>query len=76
MCEIGYADIDRPDEDLAALQDEAVARMGRFMKISVDKSARGDEARASGSSYNDYVQALGYLERYDKPEILTELWKI
>ena len=65
MSEIGYADIDRPDGNLAALQDDAVERMGRLLNVSVDKSARGDEAGASGSSYNDYVHALGYLERYD-----------
>ena len=65
MSEIGYADIDRPDGNLAAFQGDAVERMGRLLNVSVDKSARGDEAGASGSSYNDYVHALGYLERYD-----------
>ena len=67
MREIGFADIERADEDLAALQNEAVERLGRLMNIGVAASSRGDEAGASGSSYNDYVAALGYLERYDKP---------
>ena len=44
MREIGFADLESETGDLAALQDEAVTRLGRLMDISVRKDlVRGNE---------------------------------
>ena len=68
MREIGFARIDSREEDLAALQDEAVKQLGRLMNIATP----GDDPRTNKdpvdrTSYENYIDALGYLERYDKP---------
>lgn len=70
MREIGYADVENEEEDLSALQDDAVTRLGRLMNIAIrDEDARGPEG-VSASAYEDYITALGYLLRYDKPDNL------
>jgi len=67
MREIGFARIDMREDDLAALQDEAVKQLGRLMNISIPSdSPRAHEEGVNGSSYESYITALGYLERYDK----------
>jgi eukaryotic-like serine/threonine-protein kinase len=71
MREIGYADVEDQTGDLAALQDEAVTRLGRLMNISV----REDLVRENGqpvtrAAYEDYLLALGYIQRFDKPRNL------
>ena len=68
MREIGFVDLDSKTGDLAALQDEAVVRLGRLMNVS----ARGDTKDAGGvtpkrAAYEDYLAGLGYYQRHDKP---------
>jgi serine/threonine protein kinase/Flp pilus assembly protein TadD len=68
MREIGFVDVESQTGDLAALQDEAVTRLGRLMNVSVSATAPGTSAgHASGAAYEDYLKGLGYLQRYDKP---------
>jgi tetratricopeptide (TPR) repeat protein len=67
MREIGFADVANQAGDLAALEDEAVTRLGRLMNLSV----KGDLTRDGGGSvghaaYEDYLTGLGYFQRYDK----------
>ena len=66
--QIGSVDLQDQAGDLASLQDEAVAKLARLMKISVT----ADMLRSTGGSvnpaaYEDYLTALGYMQRYDKP---------
>lgn len=66
--QIGSVDLEDQAGDLATLQDEAVARLARLMNISVN----ADMLHANGGSvnpaaYENYLTALGYLQRYDKP---------
>jgi eukaryotic-like serine/threonine-protein kinase len=69
--EIGFADIENQNGDLAALQDEAVTRLGRLMNVSIGKDvAREGEEGIGRPAYEDYITALGYLQRYDKPGYL------
>jgi serine/threonine protein kinase/tetratricopeptide (TPR) repeat protein len=67
MREIGFADIESQDGDLAALEDEAVTRLGRLMNLSIGESLRADEQPVTRAAYEDYLLALGYIQRYDKP---------
>jgi serine/threonine protein kinase/tetratricopeptide (TPR) repeat protein len=65
---IGSADVEDQGGDLATLQDQAVSRLAKLMNLSVSagtmKSAGGTTAPAA---YEDYLTALGYMQRYDKP---------
>src|SRR5262249_13141440 len=65
--QVGSAALDDRAGDLAALQDEAVARLARLMKMNV---TAGMLHAASGSvapaAYESYLKALGYMQRYDK----------
>jgi eukaryotic-like serine/threonine-protein kinase len=66
--QLGSAQLEDRASDLSSLQDEAVTRLARLMKINVT----GDMLRNAGSSatpaaYEGYLSALGYMQRYDKP---------
>jgi eukaryotic-like serine/threonine-protein kinase len=65
---IGSADVEDQGGDLATLEDQAVSRLARLMNLSVSagtmKSPGGTVAPAA---YEDYLTALGYMQRYDKP---------
>jgi eukaryotic-like serine/threonine-protein kinase len=65
---IGSADVEDQGGDLATLQDQAVSRLAKLMNLSVSagtmKTAGGTTAPAA---YEDYLTALGYMQRYDKP---------
>jgi len=68
MRQIGSIALEDRAGDLASLQDEAVARLARLMHINVT----ADMLRDTGGSvvpaaYEDYLSALGYMQRYDKP---------
>jgi eukaryotic-like serine/threonine-protein kinase len=50
------------------LQDEAVARLARLMHISVTaEMLRNTGGNVTPAAYEDYLKALGFTQRYDKP---------
>jgi serine/threonine protein kinase/tetratricopeptide (TPR) repeat protein len=66
--QIGSVDLEDQAGDLATLQDEAVAKLAHLMNITVT----ADMLRSTGGSvnpaaYENYLTALGYMQRYDKP---------
>jgi serine/threonine protein kinase/tetratricopeptide (TPR) repeat protein len=66
--QLGSADLEDRAGDLAGLQDQAVARLARMMKINVAEGAiRSPGSSANPVAYESYLAALGYMERYDKP---------
>jgi serine/threonine protein kinase/tetratricopeptide (TPR) repeat protein len=66
--EIGYVDVSSQTGDLAALQDEAVTRLGRLLNISTkEDAALGGEEPKTRAAYEDYLAGLGYFQRHDKP---------
>jgi serine/threonine protein kinase/tetratricopeptide (TPR) repeat protein len=68
MREIGFADVENQNGDLASLQDEALTRLGRLMNTSVrDKSVHLSDGPVSRSAYEDYLTGIGYFQRFDKP---------
>jgi serine/threonine-protein kinase len=55
------------------LQDEAVARLARLMNINVTaESLRATSGRATPAAYEQYLKALGLMQRYDKPGNLDQ----
>ena len=65
--QIGSASLEDRTGDIGALQDEAVARLASLMNIKVSaEMLRTTGGRASPASYELYLKALGYMQRYDK----------
>jgi eukaryotic-like serine/threonine-protein kinase len=66
--QIGSVDVDDQAGDLATLEDETVAKLAQLMDISVTADMlRNTGGRVDPAAYQDYLQALGYMQRYDKP---------
>jgi serine/threonine-protein kinase len=66
--QVGSVALEDRAGDLAALQDEAVARLARLMHINVTAAMLRDTGGSvTPAAYEDYLSALGYMQRYDKP---------
>ena len=66
--QLGSAQLEDRAGDLSSLQDEAVTRLARLMKINVSADMlRNSGSSAAPAAYEDYLSALGYMQRYDKP---------
>jgi serine/threonine-protein kinase len=65
--QIGSVPLEDRAGDFSALEDEAVARVAKFMKIEVTpESLRAMGGAVNGGAYELYLKALGYTQRYDK----------
>ena len=54
--------------DFSTLEDEAVARVAKLMRIEVTpEMLRTMGGAVSAGAYESYLKALGYTQRYDKP---------
>ncbi|MFZ3333587.1 MAG: protein kinase, partial [Candidatus Acidiferrales bacterium] len=66
--QIGSVALESPSGDLLALQDETVSGLARLMDV---KARDGKESSASGAgkpaAYEEYLEGVGYMQRYDKP---------
>jgi len=68
MRQIGFVVVESQSDDLAGLQDNAIASLGRLLNISVGSPTTGArEGSVKPAAYEDYLAALGYMQRYDKP---------
>jgi serine/threonine-protein kinase len=67
MRQIGSAELEDRSGNLAALQDQAVVRLARMMKVNASSALSADDGRTVPIAYESYLKALGYLQRYDKP---------
>jgi len=66
--EIGFVDVASVGGDLAAMEDEAIAKIGRLMDISVKEDlVHPGAGSGSGAAYEDYLAGVGYFQRFDKP---------
>jgi serine/threonine-protein kinase len=72
--QVGSAQLDDSTGDLAGLQDQAVARLAQMMKFSnvTAESLRATGGRATPAAYEQYLKALGLMQRYDKPGNLDQ----
>ena len=67
MRQIGSEEIESRNEDLAALEGDAIFKLAQLLKTKVPDSELAESAGVSHSTYQSYVKALGYLDRYDRP---------
>lgn len=66
--QIGSADLEDPAGDLATLQNEAVSRIAIFLNLSLPPgNPRNPTGATNAAAYEDYLKAVGYMERHDKP---------
>jgi serine/threonine-protein kinase len=66
--QVGSAEVEDKAGDLSTLEDEAVSRLAQLMHVSVTADMpRNGSGRSSPAAYEDYLTALGYMQRYDKP---------
>lgn len=65
--QIGSAELEDRSGSLASLQEQAVERLARMMKVNVSEATHVPAGRVTPSAYESYLKALGYLQRYDKP---------
>lgn len=65
--QVGSAILEDPAGDLSSLEDEAVSRLAKLMKISVTADMlRNTGGSLNAAAYVDYLTALGYAQRFDK----------
>lgn len=66
--QVASFELNDPKGDLASLQDEAVLRLSRLMDLELPRDRlRSRSARPVPAAYDSYLQALGYMQRYDRP---------
>ncbi len=65
--QIGSVQVQNDTGDLAALENDAVTHLARLMKIKVSEGTLARDGSAPPDSYESYLKALGYMQRYDKP---------
>lgn len=71
--QVGSAMVEDPAGDLSALEDEAVSRIAKLMNIAVTADMlRNTGGSLNPAAYEDYLTALGYMQRYDKPGNLDQ----
>src|SRR3984885_9941104 len=64
--QIGSAQVEDANGDLAAVEDAALIHLGRMMKVSVPAGTTQAKS-ANPNAYRSYIEGLGFLQRYDKP---------
>jgi eukaryotic-like serine/threonine-protein kinase len=68
MRQIGSVALEDRAGDFSSLEDEAVARLAKLMKIEVTpEMLRAMGGAVNAGAYESYLKALGYTQRYDKP---------
>jgi eukaryotic-like serine/threonine-protein kinase len=65
--QIGSVQVENNDGDLAEVQNDAVIHLARMMKIKVEEGILEIAKGPTPDSYESYLKALGYMQRYDKP---------
>jgi serine/threonine protein kinase/tetratricopeptide (TPR) repeat protein len=65
--QIGAVTLEDQAGDFSSLEDEAVARLAKMMRIEVTPEMLRATGGVNGGAYELYLKALGYTQRYDKP---------
>src|SRR5713101_8401249 len=69
--QIGSVALEDRAGDFSAIEDEAVSRLAKLMRIQVTpEMLRTTGGAVSPAAYESYLKALGYMQRHDKPENL------
>ncbi len=65
--QIGALELEAKTGDLATLENDAVVGIARLIDVPAgDAGGEGKRQSASPAAYENYLKALGYLQRYDK----------
>ena len=65
--QVGSVEVQGRSGDLAALENESVAQLSRLLDLSPGPGGQRDTATAAKpAAYENYLTALGYMQRYDK----------
>jgi serine/threonine protein kinase/tetratricopeptide (TPR) repeat protein len=65
---IGSATLDDREGDFSSLEDQAVTKLAKLMRIEVTpETLRATSGAVNAGAYESYLKALGYTQRYDKP---------
>jgi Flp pilus assembly protein TadD/TolB-like protein len=65
--QIGSVELEDRPGNLAALQTQAVSQLARMMKVRVPEAAHTPAGNITPGTYEAYLKALAYLQRYDQP---------
>ena len=67
MREIGFVNVATPTDDLAAMESDAITRLGRLMNLSgTNEVVRAGNGTGSAAAYESYLAGIGYFQRYDQ----------
>ena len=64
--QIGSAVISESDGDYSALEDGAVAKLAQLLRVDAQTTGPAQHPRASPAAYEEYIEAMGYLHRWDQ----------
>jgi tetratricopeptide (TPR) repeat protein len=65
---IGSVGLDDREGDFSSLEDQAVMKLAKLMRIEVTpETLRATSGAVNAGAYESYLKALGYTQRYDKP---------
>jgi eukaryotic-like serine/threonine-protein kinase len=70
--QMGSEQVQNHTGDLAALEDDALFKLARLLNAKMPETDTQRAGSANRSSYESYVKALGYLQRYDRPGNLDQ----
>jgi serine/threonine-protein kinase len=65
--QIGSVQLEDSTGDLAVVQNEAVSHLARMMKVRASEVSPAPARSVTPDSYEAYLKALGYMQRYDRP---------
>jgi serine/threonine protein kinase/tetratricopeptide (TPR) repeat protein len=65
--QIGSVQLEDRTGDLAVVQNAAVSHLARMMKVRASEISPAPARSATPDSYEAYLKALGYMQRYDRP---------
>src|ERR1700677_3466662 len=65
--QIGAVTLEDQAGDFSSLEDEAVARLAKMMRIDITPEMLRATGGVNARAYELYLKALGYTQRYDKP---------
>ena len=70
--QVGSVAVEDPAGDFSAIEDQAVSRLAKLMRIDVTpEMLRTTGGNVRPAAYESYLKALGYMQRSDKPENLN-----
>jgi eukaryotic-like serine/threonine-protein kinase len=68
MRQIGSVALENRSGDLLSVQDQTVSELARLMDVTARNNRESDESGGGKpAAYEDYLEAVGYMQRYDKP---------